>query len=370
MALTNTNPNVVANTPINVNSPLTNPTSDSKALSDAVTPSGSTPDFASSLLGLGGIGYTAYNANKQAGQQAQTLNDIRKPLTEAGGTYLSNALSGALTPSQSKQYNDLVAQSNTLTNQANPLIAQGTQGIAQATAGQLPSWQQTQLDNATAAALAQARASMGANVDSSSMAQVEAQIRQQAVIAQGQMAQQNLQTYEQLYMLGATTQKEAMALLDAANQSVITNLQQDFSNAIQAFAGGNAAAMDRINTQLANDSILSQSLDKIIKGLTTSNGKNALEVAGGKVGDAIKRLFGYGDTSGGYTAADKAAGQAEVAYFGGTSTGPNDFLTGDYTTSPGYTAADAAAGQAEVDLFGGTSTGPNDFLTGDYSEGP
>jgi hypothetical protein len=286
-------------TPVGYYSPITNPAiadTSTSAAATTPTPSSSAPDPLAGALGLGSSLWTAYRANKQNAADINNLENIRKPLTDAGSTYLNNALSGALTPGQQKQYNDLVAQSNTLTNQANPLISQATQGIAQAMSGQLPSWQQTQLDNATAAAIAQLRSQMGPNVDSSTMAMMESQIRQQAQITAGQMEQQNLQTYEQLYTLGATTQKEAMALLDAANQSVITNLQQDFANAISAFAGGNAAAMDKINASMAQDKVLSEAIGKIVNGMTTANGKSALDVVGGKVGDAIKKLLGMDST--------------------------------------------------------------------------
>jgi hypothetical protein len=283
--------------------------------------------------------YSAYNANQQNKADAQALNNIAQPLSNAGNKDLSNYLAGALTPAQNKQYQDMTNQGNALVNQAKPMIDQATQGIAQATSGQLPSWQQTQLDNATAAAIAQLRSSMGANVDSSTMAQMEGQIRQQAQITAGQLEQQNLQTYETLYSLGATTQKEAFALLDAANQSVLANLQQDFSNSISAFAGSNTATMDRINAQMAQDKILSDAIGKIVNGMTNASGKTALDVAGGKVGDAIKYLFGGGSDSGltpsgnyTYDYYQSDAGKQSL----------DQMLNGEITTSSAASPVDAA----------------------------
>jgi len=303
-------------------------------------------DPGASLLGTLGAGYSVYNAMSQNNAQSNMFNAIRQPSVNAGTNYLNNATSGTLPPAQSAQYNTQANQAATLANQASPYLNAANQGLQQYQAGQLPAWQQQQLDNQTAAAIAQARASMGANVDSSTMAMIESQIRSQASITQGQLLQQNLQTSETLYNLGATTQNESFALMNAANQSVITNLQQDFSNAMAAFTQGDSATANMINTQLQNDQRLSSALDKLIKGLSSSGAITSLSGSNGSVIGALKNLMGMGDGTPSYVTSGQY--QTDVSQYlasnplQGTSTmapadyvaslGPTDYGTVDSVT--------------------------------------
>lgn len=350
MGLTATNPSssgssnadlvkALTPTPIKGLSPLYNTAAESSAASGAAATPAPT-----GWAGVGGLltsGYDIYKALQQNKQDVNMLGQIQQPASSAGNKYLSDALAGTLTPAESKQYQDLINQSKTLEAQAQPFIQQGTAGIAAAEAGQLPSWQQQQLDNATQAAIVQARASMGANVDSSSMAQIESQIMQQAQITKGQLAQQNLATYEQLYQLGATTQKEAFALLDTANQYVVADAQQKFQNAIAALGLANTAAMDKINVSLATDALLSKSIAQLFGGLTNASGKTALEAAGGKVMDAIRSLMG---------------GDPDASLF---KTTPTDFSTEYYRTDAGKAELAAMLGDTSTPVD--TSTTATDF---------
>ena len=303
---------------------------------------------AANILAELGAGYSTYNAINQGNQQAAMFNDIRQPSVTAGKNYLNNATSGTLTPSQQNQANALNSQGNALANQASPFLAAGAQGLQQYESGQLPQWQQQQLDNQTAAAIAQARASMGPNVDSSTMASMEQNIRSQASIAQGQMLQQNLKTATDLYTLGANTQKEAFALIDAGYQSVITNLQQDFADAMAAFTQGDASAANMVNTQLQNDQRLSSALSKLIDGMGSLTAKTAMS-GNSSVSDAIKKLSGFGNDSNaapaGTSTNDTSYGQIPdiPAFSGMDSSQFSDNSISDYSlpvdSSTDYTAS-------------------------------
>ena len=256
-----------------------------------------TPDTSgSSLAGALTAGDTAallgYQANKQTDQAA---GQLQKSATAAGGAgqqYLAEALGGKLTPAQQATYDTLKKQSETLSQQAEPYLAAGAQGLQAYEQGQLPAWQQTQLDNQTAAAIAQARASMGANVDSSSMAQIEAQIRQQATIAKGQMLQNNLITSQELAQYGLTEQKDAFALMDAANTSVTSSLQQSFTNAMDALGIADNATLREIQARISGNSAVGNSVSSLLGNLTKAYTLSAAQDSNGSVTDAIKKLFG------------------------------------------------------------------------------
>lgn len=273
-------------TPTGISSPST---------TAATAPSSTAPDTSgSSLAGAltaGAVGtYLGYQGNKQFSGMTDQLGKNAAAAGGAGQTYLNQALSGSLTPAQQANYNTLKQQSETVGAQAQPYLAAGAQGLQQYEAGQLPQWQQTQLDNQTAAALAQARASMGANVDSSTMAQIEAQIRGQAEIAKGQMLQNNLTTTQTLAEFGITQQKEAFALMDAANASVTESLQQDFKNALDALQISDSAIQTQIQGKIQANAAVGSAASSLMGNLTKAYALSAAQGSNGNLQNALYKL--------------------------------------------------------------------------------
>jgi len=300
----------------------------------------------------GAVGaYLGYKGNQSTNQATNTLGNTANLATGAGNTYLGNALSGTLTPAQQNVYNTLNQQGATLNAQSQPLIAAGQLGLQQYQAGQLPAWQQQQLDNQTAAAIAQAKASLGANADSSTMAAVVSQIQNQAEIAKGQMLQNNLSVTQELFNTGITDQNEAFELYDAANTSVTSSLQQDFSNGMDALKLSDDAALNSLKARIMGDAAVSAAISPLFSNLTKATAIGAGQSSGGSFTDAIKKLLGMGDgtpsyvTSGQYQtdvsqylASNPLQGTSTmapadyVASLGSSSSAPTDYGTVDSVT--------------------------------------
>ena len=344
-----------ATTPDAFSWPTPTPATKSIMPTDAGAASGS------SLLGTLGVGaagvYNAYNAGQQVNSAIAPVTQAAGAMSGAGNTYLSSALSGQLTPAQQQTVNTLNQQGATLNAQAQPEILAGQQGLTAYQQGQLPAWQQQQLDQQTAAAIAQARASMGSNVDSSSMAAVEANIQNQAMMAKGQMLQSNLAVTQQLFNAGITNEKDAFALYDQANTFVTQSLQQDFNNALSSFQFGSEASLNALKAKLTSDQMMGETLSTLLGNLTKSTALGAAQGSGGNIVTALKNMFG--GSSGGYTGADIAAANQVGAGLVGTSTSaPADWLaantpSGSVQDFSSYMGDAAAPTTDTFDITGG-----------------
>ena len=224
-----------------------------------------------------GLGLAEANSQKSQNQTyANTLANLGTPYVAAGQAQLTAAQNGTLTPAQQAQQANLNSQGNTLTGEANPLISGGTSMITASNAGTLQPWQQAQLDAQVAQQKAQLRQSLGANVDSSTLAQYDAQIDQQASITRGQLVQQNLTSGEGELGQGTNLQQQGQADIQAGYKVATDAAQTAFQNAMSLAATGNGPIMDAVNTLIQGDSQVSAALmsymGALAKAYTSSQG--------------------------------------------------------------------------------------------------
>jgi hypothetical protein len=262
----------------------------STAPSSTDTSSGTLASALAPLAASAMAGYQGVKGMQDVGQTTGALGKTSDVLGKAGQTYLGQALGSQLTQPQQATVDTLRQQAATLGQQAQPYLAAGAQGLQQYEQGQLPEWQQQQLDNQTAAAIAQARASMGANVDSSAMAQIEAQIRQQASIAKGQILQSNLKISQELAQFGFTEQNESMALYTAANDFTNKTIQQDFSNAIEALGITDTAALQRLQASITGNQAVGGAVGSLLGNITKATTIGAAQGSGGSLQNALYKL--------------------------------------------------------------------------------
>ena len=292
-------------TPGTPSTPTTPPTSgfDFASFLNAVTPSAST----ASLLGIGALGLQQANKSR-ADYQAYVnkLYGLGQPFIDASQSELSRALSGQLTPAELAQQRNFFQTGETLMNQATPWLSQAQAGMQQAAAGQLPQWQQQQLENQKAAAIAQATAQLGPNADSSSLANVMNNINQQFNVQQGLLSQQNLKTAESEYNIGAQTQASAFSNVAAGYQAAITDTQQAFQNAISMAAQGDQPIEAGIQLAIQGDAQIQAALAGLFGSLANAyaymqSGPSAAKGgAGGSSGSGTfdwKKIFGGGFTT-------------------------------------------------------------------------
>ncbi len=295
------------------------------SLGDALTPSNTTLG----LLGAGAAGlYQQSRAQSQNQGYVNQLQQIAQPSLQAGNTYLNRALSGALTPAQQAQQNALLAQGNTLTQEAAPYLAAGAAGLQAYQSGQLPAWQQQQLDNQTAAAIAQLKASLGPNVDSSTLAAGIQQIQEQAGIAKGQLLQQNLATAENEYGIGTQQQAAAFQAINAGYQSAVTDAQQSFEDAISALTLGDQATLAAIQTAIQGNSQIASATSGLFGNLAMSYAMMQGKGGGGSssIMSGIKNLFGGSSAaSSGSTDTYTSGGTTEVPASLSQDTGTSSF---------------------------------------------
>ena len=245
-------------------------------------------------LGYGaaaGLGLAEANQAKKDNQSyASTLTGLGQPYVDAGKQQLGQAQKGTLTPAQQAQVDNLKAQGKTLTDQSNPLISGGTDAIKAANAGTLPQWQQAQLDQQAAQQKAQLRQSLGANVDSSTLAQSDAQIDQQLSITKGNLIQQNLQSGMGELGQGTALEQQGQADIQKGYATATEAIQQSFQNAISLAAAGNGPIMDAVNLMIAGDSQISSALmgfmGNLAKAYASSGASGGGNGGGGSLGSA------------------------------------------------------------------------------------
>lgn len=245
--------------PATPGTPSTPPSSgfDFASFLNAVTPSAST----ASLLGIGALGLEQANKSREQYQAyVNKLYGLGQPFVDASQSELSKALSGVLTPAELAQQQNFFQTGQNLQNQAAPWLSQAQFGMQQAATGQLPQWQQQQLENQKAAAIAQATAALGPNADSSSLANVMNNINQQFNVQQGLLNQQNLSTAESEYNIGAQTQATGLSNIAAGYQAAITDTQQAFQNAISLAAQGDQPIESGIQLAIQGDAQIQAAL--------------------------------------------------------------------------------------------------------------
>lgn len=281
------------------------------------------------VLGAGAVGmYMNNQAQKQNTAEASQLKKLAQPQLGAANSYLSAALTGELTPAQKAAQDAMFAQGNTLTAEASPWLSAASQGLQQAESGQLPAWQQQQLDNQTAAQIAQLKASLGSGVDSSSLAAGIAQIQGNADIVRGQLVQQNLDTAKSQYATGIATQEQGYAALDAGYQAAITDAQNNFADAMTAFAQGDQVMESAIQLEIQGNTAIAGATQQLFGNLAmayallSKGGGGGGEGVFSKIGDKIGNMFSSSPADTGSSAnyndiADTSVTTPTVDYFGG-----------------------------------------------------
>ena len=256
------------------------------------------------VLGAGAVGmYMNNQAQKQNTAEAGQLKKLAQPQLGAANSYLSAALTGELTPAQKAAQDAMFAQGNTLTAEASPWLSAASQGLQQAESGQLPAWQQQQLDNQTAAQIAQLKASLGSGVDSSSLAAGIAQIQGNADIVRGQLVQQNLDTAKSQYATGIATQEQGYAALDAGYQAAITDAQNNFADAMTAFAQGDQVMESAIQLEIQGNTAIAGATQQLFGNLAmayallSKGGGGGGEGVFSKIGDKIGDFFSSSPTN-------------------------------------------------------------------------
>lgn len=329
---------------INLTTPITAPTLDTSAAPAAVgaqPTSGSGFDLSSLMStlfpnGASGLGapltegalalYEANQAKNQNDAFANTLLSAGQPLVNAGQNELTNAQTGKLNPQAAGLQTSQTTQGNTLVGQAGPLLNIGNTAFQNFVAGSLPPWQQTELDQQKAAALAQAKQSMGSQVDSSTMGQIQAQIDSQYDIAKGNLMQQNLGIGEQAFAQGQQVQQLGFSDIQAGWQTGMNAIQQSFNNAVSLMSAGFGPIEDAIQLKIQGDTQITDSLMQMMGliglGYAQSQAGNKPGTTGG--GTKLPSIPGSSPSTGGGTS-------------GGTSATPGTTPSTTDPTSPDYT---------------------------------
>lgn len=258
------------------------------------SPSGSAAT--STALGL----YEAQQQKAQNAALAGQLTNVSTPVISGGLSDLSNYQN--LTPLQQQALTSGVSTGQTLTGEAAPLIGIGQTGFNQYQQGQLQPWQQAQLNQQVASQKATARQALGANVDSTTLAQVDAQIDQQAAITQGQLMSQNLSTAEQAYSQGTGLQQQGGTMATAAYNTAVSDVNTNLSNALSEIGAGLGPLESAIQLQIAGNTQISAALmnmfgaiAKAAAGTGTTTGTTGA-AAGGAGGGLLGSIVGAGKT--------------------------------------------------------------------------
>lgn len=289
----------------------------------------------------------AWAADQKAtnAKNIQPLKDIGTNLTAQGQEMLKNYQS--LSPAQQQALDSAIKAGQTTAGRGSPLIDIGNEAFKQYQAGNLPAWQQAELDQKVAQQKALARQSLGANVDSTTLAQMDAQIDSQAQIAKGQMISANLATGESAYGQGVGYETTGNTAVAQAYRSAVTDINTNLSNSLSVIGAGLGPLESAIQMQIAGDTAITNSLTQMYSALAKAAGTAAAGngAAGGGAGGAagglgniLSSLTGGGTTTGTtaggggvnpLTAATGAVSQAKNLqnlynkYFGGPSFDPN-----------------------------------------------
>ena len=255
---------------------------------------------------IANIGSTAYLSKQQQdanSKLAGQLKDQAAPILASGQNQLANYQN--LTDLQKKAMETGVNTGTALSKDADPLLGIGRTAFDQYTGGQLPAWQQAELDRKVAQQKALARQSLGANVDSSTLSQVDAQIDQQAMIAKGQALSQNLASGESAYKQGTDLTSQGGATTKAAYDKASADITTNLHNALDTITAGLGPLSDSIKYEIAGNTALQKSMQDLYgaiskAGTTTGGGSGSTNPISSVVG-GIKSI--YDKVTGGSTPA-------------------------------------------------------------------
>ena len=249
---------------------------------------------------IANIGSAAYHSKQQQdanSKLAGQLRDQSAPILASGQNQLSNYQN--LTDLQKKALESGVSTGSTLTGLADPLLSIGKDAFSQYTGGQLPAWQQAEIDQKVAQAKALARQSLGANVDSSTLSQVDSQIDQQAQISKGQLMQQNLASGEQAYGQGAGYVSQGGATTKAAYDKASADITTNLHNALETITVGLGPLNDSIKYEIAGNTALQKYMQDLYGAIAKASTAAGGGAAGGGIGGIIggaKSIYNAGKT--------------------------------------------------------------------------
>jgi hypothetical protein len=295
----------------------------------------------------------AWAADQKAtnAKNIQPLKDIGTSLTKQGQDMMANYQN--LSPTQQKALDQAIQSGQLTASRGQPLIDIGNTAMQQYQAGNLPQWQQLELDQKVAQQKALARQSLGANVDSTTLAQMDSQIDAQAAIAKGQMIQSNLATGEAAYGQGVGYETTGNAAVTQGYRSAVTDINQNLSNAISTIGAGLGPLESAIQMQIQGDTAITNSLMQMYSALAKAAGTAA--AGGGAAGGGAGG--GAGGAAGG-TTGGLAGGLSSL--LGGAKTGGSNLLgqaAGALGTAKTLTGLPGQAQNLYNSIFGTSGTG-------------
>lgn len=306
-----------------------------------------------------GLGLYESNQAKNLNQNlANELKSVGQPLITAGQTALDQASKGTLNAQQAGSQAASFATGTQLQGEATPLLNIANAAFQNYVNGSIPPWQQQQLDQQQAAEIAQARQSLGPQVDSSSMSAVTAQINQKFDITKGQLVLAQYGIGKDALSAGTSIEQLGYTDIQQGWQTGIDAIQQNINNAISLSTAGFGPLADAIALQIQGDTQVSSALMDMMGAIGMGY---AIQNASGK---------STGPTLGGILG--KAAGSLGIPGFGGGSsnvpgaTTPTDYTnasTSGIDTLPGYTPPDLSS---VIQGTTSTDTTPLPSATGYY----
>ena len=240
---------------------------------------------AGNIASIGSAAYLAKQQQDANSKLAGQLRDQSTPILKSGQDQLANYQN--LTDLQKKALESGVSTGSTLTGLADPLLGIGKDAFSQYTGGQLPAWQQAEIDQKVAQAKALARQSLGANVDSSTLSQVDSQIDQQAEISKGQLMEQNLASGEKAYDQGAGYTLQGGAYAKAAYDKASADITSNLHNALDTITVGLGPLSDSIKYEIAGNTALQKSMQDLYGALAKAGTTAGGGTSGGGIGSVI-----------------------------------------------------------------------------------
>ena len=213
---------------------------------------------------------------------AGTLRDQSTPILASGQKQLANY--DQLTDLERKAMDAGVSAGTALTGDADPLLGIGRTAFGDYTAGKLPAWQQAEIDAQVAQQKAMARQSLGANVDSTTLAQMDAQIDKNAEITKGNLLSQNLTAGEAAYKQGTDLVGAGGAAIKAAYDKASADISRNLADALATITTGLGPLTDSINLEMKNNSALAKAMTDLMAQIA----KATASTGGGGGGGGVK----------------------------------------------------------------------------------
>jgi len=216
---------------------------------------------------------------------AKKLSDQAQPILDSGQKQLAGYQD--LTDLERKAMEAGVTGGQTQIGQADPLLGIGRTAFGDYTAGKLPAWQQAEIDAQVAQQKALMRQSLGANVDSTTLAQMEAQLDKQADIAKGNLLSQNLTAGEAAYKQGTDLTGSGNAAIKAAYDKASADVSRNLADALATITTGLGPMTDAINLEIRANSALAKAMTDLFSAMAKAGAGTGGGAGGGGIGGVI-----------------------------------------------------------------------------------